>query len=81
MAARSSIGKYPANALIAAYVLDALAAGGVLRRTDIAGALERMAERVPPHWLADQRMASLTALRTLLEDPGARSELPFARRD
>jgi hypothetical protein len=62
---------FPANAIIASFVFDILEKHGVLRRSRFAENIRTMSERVPPHLEGEQRVASLAALRYLLDDPAA----------
>jgi hypothetical protein len=63
---------YPANALIASFVFDVLERRGILKRTGLAATIRRISDGVPQHLVGDQRVASLAALRSLLDDPDAR---------
>ena len=81
MADRDSIFRHPANAVIAAWVLDILKSHGVLRRADVAATIRSVSEAVPAHWQGDNRAASLLAMQVLLDDPDSRRDLPFARRE
>jgi hypothetical protein len=62
---------FPANAMIASFVLDVLEQRGVLHRSGFVETIRNISDRIPPHLVGDQRVASLTALRALLDDPHA----------
>jgi hypothetical protein len=62
---------YPANALIAAFVFDILKEHGVLRRSNFVENLRAASERIPHHLVGEQRVASLTALKAIVDDPSA----------
>ena len=62
---------FPANAMIASFVLDVLEQRGVLRRSGLVETIRNMSDRIPQHLIGDQRVASLEALRALLDDPHA----------
>jgi len=60
---------FPANAMIASFVFDVLEQRGVLRRTGLAETIRNISDKIPQHLIGDQRVASLSALRSLLDDP------------
>lgn len=62
---------FPANAMVASFVFDVLERCGVLRRSQIAETIRNISDGVPPHLVGEQRVASLSALRSLLDDPDA----------
>ena len=62
---------FPANAMIASFVLDVLERRGVLRHGSLVDTIRNMSDRIPQHLVGDQRVASLEALRALLDDPQA----------
>ena len=62
---------FPANAMIASFVLDVLERRGVLRRSGLVETIRNISDRIPPHLVGDQRVASLAALRALVDDPNA----------
>ncbi len=62
---------FPANAMIASYVLNVLEQRGVLRRTGLVETIRNISDKIPQHLIGDQRVASLSALRALLDDPNA----------
>ena len=62
---------FPANAMIASFVLDVLERRGVLRRSGFVETIRNISDRIPLHLVGDQRVASLAALRALLDDPEA----------
>jgi len=71
MDSRSRCEGFPANAMIASFVFDVLQERGVLRRSNIAEAIRDVSDKVPPHLIGEQRIASLSALRSLMDDPNA----------
>ena len=77
MAQRGNAVLYPANAMIATFVLNALKSRGVLRRTNITQTICNLSDTVPERLIGDQRVASLCALRALLEDPASRRDFSF----
>ncbi len=62
---------FPANAMVASFVLDVLERRGVLRHSGLVETIRNISDRVPQHLIGDQRVASLEALRALLDDPHA----------
>ena len=62
---------FPANAMIASYVLDVLEQRGVLRRAGLVERIRNISDKIPQHLVGDQRVAALSALRALLDDPNA----------
>jgi hypothetical protein len=60
---------FPANAMIASDVLDVLRQRGVLRRTGLAETIRNISHNVQQHLIGEQRVASLSALRSLLDNP------------
>ncbi|MGY9105801.1 MAG: hypothetical protein ACKVG0_04595 [Alphaproteobacteria bacterium] len=60
---------FPKNAMIASYLLDVLRQRGVLRRTGLAETILNISDNVPQHLIGEQRIASLSALRSLLDNP------------
>ena len=69
MAERDSATSYPANAMIATFVLNVLESRGVLRRTNLTQTIRKLSDTGPDRLIADQRVASLCALRAWLDDP------------
>jgi len=72
MARRDNGGGFPANAMIASFVFDILRHHGVLRRSGLAERIRSVSDGVPSHLVGEQRVASLAALRSLLDDPEGR---------
>lgn len=62
---------FPANAMVASFVLDVLERRGVLRHSGLVETIRNISDRIPQHLIGDQRVASLAALRALLDDPRA----------
>jgi hypothetical protein len=60
---------FPANALIAGFVFDVLRRRGVLHRSGIAQRIRDVSDAIPERLDGDQRVASLSALRHLLDNP------------
>ncbi len=71
MEARKRCEGFPANAMVAYFVFDVLEQRGVLRRTGLAETIRNISDKIPQHLIGDQRVASLSALRALLDDPNA----------
>jgi exopolyphosphatase/pppGpp-phosphohydrolase len=62
---------FPANAIIASFVFDILEQHGVFRRSGLAERIRAVSDRMPSHLRGEQRVASLAALRYLVDDPAA----------
>lgn len=77
MAERDNAVLFPVNAMIATFVLNALESRGVLRRTNLTQTIRKLSDTVPERLIGDQRVASLCALRALLDDPDSRRDFPF----
>jgi len=60
---------FPANALVAGFVFDVLRRRGVLHRSGIAQRIRDVSDAIPDRLEGDQRVASLAALRHLLDNP------------
>lgn len=71
MALRDKGEGYPVNAMIASFVFEILREHGVLRRSNVVENLRSMSDRVPPHLVGEQRVASFAALRHIMDDPAA----------
>jgi len=71
MDSRNRCEGFPGNSMIASFVFDVLEQRGVLRRNKIAEAIRDVWDKVPPHLIGEERIASLSALRSLMDDPNA----------
>lgn len=49
---------------------------GALRRAHVAEAIRRASDQIPRRLIGDPRVATLCALRAMLDDPQARRDLP-----
>ena len=76
MADRTRTANYPGNALVAAFVFRILDSRGALRRAHVADAIRRASDQIPRRLIGDPRVATLCALRALLDDPQARRDVP-----
>ena len=77
MTYKDSAVSYPANAMIATFVLNVLESHGVLRRTNLTETIRKLSDMIPDRLVGDQRVASLSALRMLLDDLDSRQDFSF----
>ncbi len=75
MTDKDPAGEYPGHALAAAFVFRMLESRGAFRRPHVAEAIRKASDHIPRRLIDDPRVATLSALRTMLDHPEARRDL------